>query len=536
MKFDTQKYSYASRRTVSFAKNGMVATSSPLPAQVGLDVLKKGGNAIDAAVATAAALSVIEPTSNGIGADSFALIWYKGKLYGLNGSGRSPRLISGEKLLEKGLKAVPSDGWDPVMVPGTPSAWAEAVKKFGNLPLSEVLEPAAKYAEEGYPLAPNIGKQWVLGYKRFMKAGGPEKFEGWFETFAPDGKMLSDGDVFRCQAMADTLREIGATNAESFYRGELAKKIAAYSEKTGGWMRLDDLEDYRAEFVEPITTNYHGYDVYELPPNGHGITVLMALNILKGFDLGNNRESVDVYHKTIEAMKLAFVDGKEYVADPKAMKTKVADMLSEEYAAERRKLITDTAVMPEPGTPFSGGTVYLCTADKEGNMVSWIQSNYMGFGSGIVIPGTGISLNNRGANFSLDPTKDNYLEPGKKAYHTIIPGFLCKDGQAVGPFGVMGGFMQPQGHLQVLLNTIDFGMNPQEALDAPRFQWVGGKKVQLERAVPTDIALKLAAMGHEVEIMNDTYSMGRGEIIWRWDDEVLVGASEPRCDGHVASW
>ena len=522
MKFDTQKYSYASRRTVSFAKNGMVATSSPLPAQVGLDVLKKGGNAIDAAVATAAALSVIEPTSNGIGADSFALIWYKGKLYGLNGSGRSPRLISGEKLLEKGLKAVPSDGWDPVMVPGTPSAWAEAVKKFGNLSLSEVLEPAAKYAEEGY--------------KRFMKAGGPEKFEGWFETFAPDGKMLSDGDVFRCQAMADTLRGIGATNAESFYRGELAKKIAAYSEKTGGWMRLNDLEDYRAEFVEPITTNYHGYDVYELPPNGHGITVLMALNILKGFDLGNNRESVDVYHKTIEAMKLAFVDGKEYVADPKAMKTKVADMLSEEYAAERRKLITDTAVMPEPGTPFSGGTVYLCTADKEGNMVSWIQSNYMGFGSGIVVPGTGISFNNRGANFSLDPTKDNFLEPGKKAYHTIIPGFLCKDGKAVGPFGVMGGFMQPQGHLQVLLNTIDFGMNPQEALDAPRFQWVGGKKVQLERAVPTDIALKLAAMGHEVEIMNDTYSMGRGEIIWRWDDEVLVGASEPRCDGHVASW
>ena len=211
-------------------------------------------------------------------------------------------------------------------------------------------------------------------------------------------------------------------------------------------------------------------------------------------------------------------------------------MLSEDYAAERRKLITDTAVMPEPGTPFSGGTVYLCTADKEGNMVSWIQSNYMGFGSGIVVPGTGISFNNRGANFSLDPTKDNFLEPGKKAYHTIIPGFLCKDGEAVGPFGVMGGFMQPQGHLQVLLNTIDFGMNPQEALDAPRFQWVGGKKVQLERAVPTDIALKLAAMGHEVEIMNDTYSMGRGEIIWRWDDEVLVGASEPRCDGHVASW
>ena len=431
MKFDTQKYSYASRRTVSFAKNGMVATSSPLPAQVGLEILKKGGNAIDAAVATAAALSVIEPTSNGIGADSFALIWYEGKLYGLNGSGRSPRLISGEQLLERGLSAVPTDGWDPVMVPGAPSAWAEAVGRFGRLPLSEVLEPAARYAEDGYPIAPNIGKQWVMGYNRFMKAGGPEKFEGWFETFAPGGKKLSDGDVFRCQAMADTLREIGATNAESFYRGELARKMADYSERTGGWLRRNDLEDYRAEFVEPITTEYHGYDVYELPPNGHGITVLMALNILKGMELDGNRESVDVYHKTIEAMKLACADGKEYVADPKAMKTRVADMLSPEYAAQRRQLITDTALEPVPGTPFSGGTVYLCTADGHGNMVSWIQSNYMGFGSGVVVPGTGISLNNRGFAFSLDPKSDNFLQPGKKAYHTIIPGFLCKDGKAV---------------------------------------------------------------------------------------------------------
>ena len=536
MKFDTQKYSYASRRTVSFAKNGMVATSSPLPAQVGLDILKKGGNAIDAAVATAAALSVMEPCSNGIGADSFALIWYQGKLYGLNGSGKSPYLISGEKLLEKGCKAVSGDGWDPVMVPGTPSAWAEAVKKFGKLSLAEDVEPAAKYAEEGFPLAPNIGKQFKLGFKRFMKAGGPERFPGWFATFAPEGKALGDGDIFRCEAMAKPLREIGATEAESFYRGAMAKRMAEYSEETGGWLRLNDFEDYRAEWVEPITTNYHGYDVFEMPPNGHGITVLMALNILKGFDLGKERETVDVYHKMIEAMKLAFVDGKEYVSDPKTMTTKVEAMLSEEYAAERRKLITDTAVMPEPGNPYCGGTVYLCTADGEGNMVSWIQSNYQGFGSGMVVPDLGVSFNDRGANFSLDPKSDNFLAPGKKAYHTIIPGFLCKDGKAIGPFGVMGGFMQPQGHLQVLLNTIDFGMNPQEALDAPRFQWVGGKKVQLERAVPTDIALKLAAMGHEIEIMNDTYSMGRGEIIWRWDDEVLCGAAEPRADGTVACY
>ncbi len=536
MNFDFQKYSYPSKRTVSFAGQGMVATSSPLPAQIGLDILKSGGNAIDAAIATAAALTVIEPTSNGIGSDSFALIWYKGKLYGLDGSGISPMGLTAAMLKEVGHDEMPFLGWEPVMVPGSPSAWAMASERFGKLDFSQLMEPAAKYAQSGYPIATNIGKLWNNAKNKFMAAGGKEKFGDWFDTFAPNDICPNAGDIWKCEAMAKTLREIGATKAESFYRGGLASKIDEHSKKTGGYIRAEDLAGYHAQWVEPITTNYKGYDIYEIPPNSHGITALMALNILKNFDLGKNREDAFAYHKTIEAMKLAFIDGMEYIADPASMKTKVADMLSEAYAKSRSELIGDTALTPKPGTPFSGGTVYLCTADSEGNMVSWIQSNYAGFGSGIVVPNTGIALQNRGANFTLDETKDNCYAPSKKSYHTIIPAFMAKDGKPIGPFGVMGGFMQPQGHLQVVLNTVEFGMNPQETLDAPRFQWVGGKKVQLERSVQAHIALKLAEMGHEIEIINDTNLMGKGEIIWRLDSGVLAGGAEPRCDGHVACY
>ena len=536
MKFDAQKYAYPSRRSVTFAKNGMVATSCPLAAQVGLETLKKGGNAIDAAVATAAALTVVEPTCNGIGSDAFALIWYQGKLYGLNGSGRAPRRLTLELLREQGHTTVPTLGWAPVMVHGVTSAWAEASKRFGRLDFTQLLEPAARYAEEGYPVAPNVAKLWEHEYRKFTAGGGRERFAAWYDTFAPRGRAPRAGELFRCPELAATLRELGVTHSESLYRGALAKKISEFSEATGGWLRADDLEDYCAEWVEPISTRYHGYDVFEMPPNGHGLTVLMALNILSGFEMGQQRETIGVYHRMIEAMKLAYADTREYVADPKFMRTRVEDLLSMDYAAQRRALIGEEALTAEPGSPYCGDTVYLCTADGEGNMVSWIQSNYQEFGSGIVIPGTGISMQNRGANFTLDPTKDNCLQPGKKSYHTIIPGFLCKDGQPVGPFGVMGAFMQPQGQLQVLLNTIDFGMNPQEALDAPRFQWISGKKVQLERGVPEEIVRELAEMGHEVEVIDDLMLMGRGEIIWRTDEEVLAGGSEPRCDGHVASW
>ena len=314
------------------------------------------------------------------------------------------------------------------------------------------------------------------------------------------------------------------------------EKIVAHSRATGGYFCEDDFKNYHPEWVEPITQDYRGYTACEIPPNGHGITVLMALGMLDGLTLPEEREDAEHYHKLMEAIKLAFADTKTYVADLRYMKTKVSELLSPAYLASRRALITDRALEPKAGDPHCGGTIYLCTADAEGNMVSFIQSNYCGFGAGIAIPGTGISLQDRGANFSLDPKSDNYLEGGKKSYHTIIPGFLLKDGEAVGPFGVMGAFMQPQGQLEVLVNTIDYHMNPQEALDAPRIQWIGGKKLQLEREAGEEIAERLRAMGHEVEIVDDRTAMGRGEIIWKYENGVYAAGTEPRCDGTVAAW
>ena len=535
MQFDAHSYRYHSRRTVTYAGRGMVCTSVPLAAQAGLSVLQKGGNAFDAAVATAAALPVLEPCSNGIGGDAFALIWSKGKLYGLNASGRAPMALTLESLLAKGYSEMPSDGWNPVMVPGAPAAWAEISRRFGRLPLSETLAPAASYAENGYPVSATVARAWQNAYTHYSALTQPE-FAPWRDTFTVNGHAPQAGEIWKCPDMAHTLRSIAATDAESFYRGELMEKIVAFSRETGGLLCEDDFRTWYPEWVEPISAHYKGYDVYEIPPNGHGITVLMALNILKGLDLPAEKESAECYHKMIEALKLAFTDAKAYVADPAAMQTRVSDLLSDEYAARRRALIGETAIDPQPGDPRCGGTVYLCAADGEGNMISYIQSNYKGFGSGIVIPHTGISLQDRGCGFSLDPRSDNCAGPGKKAYHTIIPGFLCKDGQPVGPFGVMGGFMQPQGHLQVLVNAIDYGMNPQECLDAPRFQWTSGKKVQLESCADPALIEGLRARGHEVEILQNSGAMGRGQIIWRTEQGTLAGGTEPRCDGQAAAW
>ena len=400
------------------------------------------------------------------------------------------------------------------------------------------MAPAIQYAQDGFCIPVNVYKQWKAEVVRFTAAAEkePEVFGPWLKYFTKDGKTYEPGDTFVNPDYAATLESLAATDCESYYHGDIMKKIVAFSNETGGFFAESDFENYKAQWVEPISVNYKGYDVCEMPPNGHGITALMALNMLKGLELSDSRETADVYHKMIEATKLAFVDTKKFVADPRYMRTKVSDMLSDRYADVRRALITDKAVYPEAGDPSCGGTVYFCVADGMGNMVSFIQSNYNRFGSGIVIPGTAITIQDRGANFSLDPESDNYLEGGKKAYHTIIPGFLMKDGKAVGPFGVMGGFMQPQGHVQVVVNTVDYHMNPQECLDAPRFQWVGEKKVQLEREVPADIALKLADMGHEVTIVNSNLGMGRGEIIWRLEDGTLVGGTEPRADGTIAAW
>jgi gamma-glutamyltranspeptidase / glutathione hydrolase len=527
---------YPSRRMTTFASNGMVATSQPLAAQAGLDILKKGGNAIDAAIATAAALTVVEPTSNGIGGDAFAIVWFKGELHGLNASGPAPKNISIDAVKERGYDKMPQHGWLPVTVPGVPAAWAALSKRFGRLSLTEVLKPAIEYAENGFPISPILGKYWNQAFQAYKKNLTGEEFVSWFETFAPKGRAPKIGEIWASEGHAKTLRLIAETNAESFYRGEIAEKIVSFSKQYDGFLNEDDLEVYKVEWVKPISVQYRGYNVWEIPPNGQGLVALMALNTLRGFEF-HEKETVYTYHKQIEAMKLAFADGKKYITDPRFMKSTVKQLLSEEYAQERRNLIGEEALTPEPGTPSKGGTVYLAAADREGNMISYIQSNYMGVGSGLVVPGTGIALQNRGADFSLDPEHENALQGGKKTYHTIIPGFLTKGKEAVGPFGVMGGYMQPQGHVQVIMNTIDFQLNPQVALDAPRWQWVEGKKVVVEHNFPQHIAQALARKGHEIQVSIDSGVFGRGQIIWR-DPEtgVLAGGTESRTDGAVAAY
>jgi gamma-glutamyltranspeptidase/glutathione hydrolase len=536
MSFDPLYHPYPSYRTPAYASKGMVATSQPLAAQAGLEILKAGGNAIDAAIATAAALTVVEPSSNGIGGDAFALVWTKDKLHGLNSSGPAPHAISIDAVRAAGHESMPSYGAIPVTVPGAPAAWAELSRKFGKLPLAEVLKPAIRYAEEGYPVSPTTAHYWKKSYELYEKVLKGKEFQSWFETFAPEGRAPLAGEIWRSPDHARTLRLIGDSNAEAFYSGELAEKLAGFVTEAGGFLSTDDLRAYKPEWVDPISVSYRGYEVWEIPPNGQGLVALLALNILSGFD-DPQPHSVDTYHKQIEAMKLAFADGHHYITETSAMRTSVDALLSTEYAAQRRSLIGAEARQPDPGEPKTGGTVYLATADEEGNMVSFIQSNYMQFGSGLVVPGTGIALQNRGKDFSLDENHVNRLEPGKRTYHTIIPGFLTRGGKAVGPFGVMGGGMQPQGHVQVIMNTIDYGFHPQAALDAPRWQWLKGKTILVEPSFPTAVAQALIRLGHDIQIAVDVGSFGRGQIIWRETETgVLCGGTDYRTDGIVAVW
>ncbi|PFV93145.1 gamma-glutamyltransferase [Priestia megaterium] len=536
MNHDSHYHPYPSTRVPVYSKNGMVATSQPLAAQAGLEILKKGGNAIDAAIATAASLTVLEPASNGIGGDAFAIVWTNEQIYGLNASGPSPKSISIKAVEGKGFKEIPKYGMIPVTVPGTPAAWATLSKRFGKLSLLEVLQPAIRYAEEGFPIAPTLAKQWKEAHHTFLENGKDEEFTSWFETFSPNGHAPQVGEIWSSASHAKSLRLIGETNAESFYKGELAEQIAEFVAKYGGFLSKEDLASYKPEWVHPIKVNYRGYDVWEIPPNGQGLIALMALNILKGFNF-YEKDSLDTYHKQIEAMKLAFADGEKYITEEEKMNVKVKELLSEDYGKYRQSLIGDLALQPEAGEPVHSGTVYLATADGEGNMVSFIQSNYMGFGSGMVVPNTGIALQNRGHNFSMDPKHENCLEPEKKTFHTIIPGFITKDNKPIGPFGVMGGFMQPQGHVQVVMNSIDFHLHPQAALDAPRWQWKKEKTVIVEPSFPSHVAQALARKGHKIEVALDSLSFGRGQIIWR-DPEtgVLCGGSESRTDGFVAAW
>lgn len=529
-----------SRKSV-YAKNGMVATSQPAASQAGLEILRQGGNAIDAAVATAAALTVVEPTSNGIGADAFAIVHTKGQIYGLNSSGPAPKALSKEALAKRGYDQMPTHGWEPVDVPGAPAAWAALVERFGKLSLAQDLAPAIAYAEDGYAVSQVLAHFWGRGWATYKQSA--QKYPGmakalgeWERVFAPNGQTPKAGDVWRSHDHAETLREIGATNAESFYRGKLAQKIAAASEHDGGFLTAEDLAAFHPEWVTPLSVDYHGYTVLELPPNGQGIVALEALGILDGFQF-KGRDNFDTTHKQIEAVKLGFGDLFKYVGEPHTMTQDPKSLLAPDYLAKQRARIGEQALMPEPGDQNTAGTVYLCTADAEGNMVSYIQSNYMGFGSGIVVPGTGIALNNRGNNFSFDETSPNFIRGGQRPLHTIIPGFLQKDGQPVGPFGVMGGFMQPQGHVQVLMNAIDFGLDPQGALDAPRWQWYADKHVDFEPEFSTSLLAQLRAAGHDVTINPEPNSFGRGQIIWRNPATgTLVGGSESRTDGAISAW
>ncbi len=529
-------YTYTSRRNITYGKQGMVAASQPQASQAGLEILKKGGNAVDAAIAMAIALTVVEPTSNGVGGDAFALIWTKDGLKGLNASGPAGSLADAEKMKSENYTKMPEYGIKTVTVPGAPSAWVTLSKTYGKLPFKELFKPAISLAEEGYVVSPMVSEMWEYEFNVHNKQHREQpEYKAWFDTYMPMGRAMRAGEVFKNPDLGKTLRELADTECESFYRGAIAGKIIDFCAKYDGFLTKEDLATYYPEWVEPISINYRGYDVWEIPPNGHGIVALMALNMLKGYDL-KEKENVDTYHKSIEALKLAYTDGKKYVTDIRHMSVKVEDLLSDEYANKRRDLINKEALMPEAGNPKKGGTVYLCVADGDGNMVSYIQSNYWKFGSGLVIPGTSIALHNRGREFSLNKEDDNYLLPGKKPYHTIIPGFLTKDGKPVGPFGVMGGYMQPQGHVQVVENMIDFHMNPQQALDAPRWQWIGGKKILVEYNFPIETYQKLQEMGHEIKYSNSIGSFGRGQIIIRQEDGILVGGTEPRTDGAVLGY
>ena len=391
------------------------------------------------------------------------------------------------------------------------------------------------YAREGYPCAPNLAQAWNRAFELYRRTLHGAEFDAWFSTFAPDGKGVEAGDLIFLPDHAATLEAIGRSEAESFYRGEIARKIDAESRKYGGYLRFEDLAAFEAQWVEPISVNYRGYDVCEIPPNGQGIVALMALNILKEFEF-TEKDSVETCHRQLEAIKMAFADAFRYVTDPADMELDWQRLLDPVYGAQRAREMGDRARVWSHGIPPKSGTVYLCCADGEGNMVSYIQSNYMGFGSGIVAEGTGIALQNRGADFSLDPDAANRLEPGKRTYHTIIPGFLMKDGAPVGPFGVMGGYMQPQGHVQVAMNYIDFGLDPQQALDAPRWQWMRDGSVTVESRFDAELARALQRRGHAVRMDLSTPSFGRGQMIVRLDNGTLVGGTESRTDSNIACY
>ncbi len=547
---------FATRSEV-VARHGMVCTSVPLATQVGLDILKRGGSAVDAAVAANATLGLMEPVSNGIGGDLFAIVYSakENKLYGINGSGRSPLGLTYEQMKAELAKlkreTIPPQGMLPISVPGTVDAWAELHKKFGKLKLADDLAPAIKYAEEGFPVSELIAYYWAFGPRIYKGLPG-----AFLETYTLDGKdrTPAKADIFKNPALAKTLRLISEKGRDAFYKGEIADKIDNFMSANGGFLRKIDFDKHTSTWVDPVATNYRGYDVFELPPNGQGIATLQMLNILEGFDLrAMGRNSPDALHVMIEAKKLVWADRAKFYADPAFTKIPLKGLLSKSYAHDREQLIDPNraAKKTEPGVPGldQGDTIYMCTADDEGNMVSLIQSNYRGMGSGIVVPGLGFMFQDRGELFSMDPQHANVYAPGKRPFHTIIPGFVMKDGKPWEAFGVMGGGMQPQGHVQVLTNQIDFGLNVQEAGDASRWQHEGdneptgekitenGGYVNLESGIPVETARELKKRGHDVRFDVGGYGGYQAIKVEMHDGQrVYVGASESRKDGQAAGY
>ena len=532
---------YRSQREAVLARN-VVATSQPLAAQAGLRMMLDGGNAIDAAVATAVALTVVEPTSNGIGSDAFALVWAGGGLHGLNASGRSPKALKPERFA--GLDAMPLLGWDAVTVPGAVSAWIELAQRFGSLPIEKLFEPAIAYARDGYLVSRQTAYYWALGHEKYRD------FEEYQKTFCPKGRAPRAGEQVTLPNHARTLQRIAETSGEAFYQGDLANRITDHAAATDGLITPDDLAAHRPEWVRPISVDYGGYTLHEIPPNGQGLAALIMLGILGYHENAKLPvDSADSLHYQIEAMKLAFADAHRYIADPAWMSVDVQDLLDPTYLAQRASLIDPSrALDPGYGRPKPGGTVYLTTADADGNMVSYIQSNYAGFGSGIVIPDTGIALQNRGGCFTLEDGHPNQVGPAKRPYHTIIPGFITRasggggEGASGGghepvmSFGVMGGFMQPQGHAQVLIRLADYGQNPQAAIDGPRWRVDDGLNVNLEPQFSESVYDELRRRGHQLKIAAPpTEFYGRGQAAYKLDDGYFA-ASDGRADGQAVGF
>lgn len=525
-------FPYPSQRMPVMARN-VVATSQPLAVQAGMEMLLADGNAVDAALAAAMALTVVEPTSNGIGSDAYCVLWDGTALHGLNASGRSPAAWTPDYFARKypGASLMPVRGIDSVTIPGCVSQWQALSQRFGKLPFERLLEPAIRYASDGYMVSPITAASWAIQAKLISEAD-------FQRDFTIDGRTPRAGERWVLNGQAKTLQSIATSKGESFYRGDLAERMAAHAKHLGGAHTVDDFARHACDWVAPLSVDYRGYALHELPPNGQGIAALICLGVLREFDLRSLPvDSADSLHLQIEAMKLAFADVYADVSDASTMLVKAEEMLDREYLKSRAKRIDMKRTQPhKPGLPRHGGTVYLTTADASGMMVSFIQSNYMGFGSGVVVPETGISLQNRGHGFSLKAGHPNQVEPRKRPFQTIIPGFLTKDGKPVMSFGVMGGNMQPQGHVQMVTRIVDYGQNPQAASDAPRWIVNADFSVSMEAGVGTAVQEELARRGHRiVPPERANFAFGGAQLIWRTDDGYIAG-SDHRKDGHAAGF